>query len=45
MSEAETSGAFGFVSLKTPMPEKNTIITQIMGKVFGRTKINTAREE
>jgi hypothetical protein len=35
MSEAETRTPFGYVSLKTPMPEKNTIIAQIMGKVFG----------
>lgn len=44
VSEAETSAPFGYVSLKTPMPEKNTIITQIMEKVFGR-EINTSREK
>jgi hypothetical protein len=35
ISEAVTSAPFGYVSLKTPRPEKNTIIAQIMGKVFG----------
>jgi hypothetical protein len=34
ISESETSISYGFVSLKTPIPEKNTIITQIMRKVF-----------
>jgi hypothetical protein len=35
ISESETSIPYGFVSLKTPIPEKNTIIAQIMRKVFG----------
>ena len=35
ISESETSIPYGFVSLKTPIPEKNTIITQLMRKVFG----------
>ncbi len=34
VSESETSVPYGFVSLKAPMPEKNTIIAQIMGKIF-----------
>jgi hypothetical protein len=34
LSESETSISYGFVSLKTPIPEKNTIFTQIMKKVF-----------
>jgi hypothetical protein len=36
ISESETSIPNGFLALKTPIPEKNTIITQIMRKVFGR---------
>jgi hypothetical protein len=35
LSESETSIPYGFVSLKTPIPEKNTITTQLMRKVFG----------
>ena len=35
ISESETSIPYGFVSLKTPIPEKNTIIAQIIKKVFG----------
>jgi hypothetical protein len=35
LSESETSIPYGLVSLKTPIPEKNTIITQLMRKVFG----------
>jgi hypothetical protein len=35
ISESETSIPYGFVSLKTPIPEKNTIVAQIMRKVFG----------
>jgi hypothetical protein len=36
ISESETSLPYGFVSLKTPIPEKNTIITQIMRKLFSK---------
>jgi hypothetical protein len=35
ISESETSVPFGFVSLKTPIPEKNTIIAQIVRKILG----------
>jgi hypothetical protein len=35
ISESETNIPFGFVSLKTPIPEKNTIIAQLMRKVLG----------
>ena len=35
ISESETNIPYGFVSLKTPIPEKNTIIVQLMRKVFG----------
>ena len=35
ISESETSIPYGFVSLKTPIPEKNTIIAQVMRRVFG----------
>ena len=34
ISESETSISYGFVSLKTPIPEKNTIITQIVRKIL-----------
>jgi hypothetical protein len=34
ISESETSITYGLVSLKTPIPEKNTIFTRIMKKVF-----------
>ena len=34
ISESETSISYGFVSLKTPIPEKNTILTQIMKKML-----------
>ena len=36
ISESETSLPYGFVSLKTPIPEKNTIIEQFMREVFGK---------
>lgn len=36
VSEAETRAPFGYVSLKTSMPEKNTLISQIIKKVFNR---------
>jgi hypothetical protein len=35
LSESETSIPYGCVSIKTPIPEKNTIIAQLMRKVFG----------
>jgi hypothetical protein len=35
ISESTTSIPYGFVSLKTQIPEKNTMIAQIMGKIFG----------
>ena len=35
ISESETSISYGFVSLKTPIPEKKTIIAQVMRRVFG----------
>ncbi len=34
ISESETSAPYGFLSLKTPIPEKNTIIAQIMRKIL-----------
>jgi hypothetical protein len=34
IKESETRIPYGFVSLKTPIPEKNTIIAQIMRKIF-----------
>jgi hypothetical protein len=36
ISESETSISYGFVSLKTPIPEKNTIITQIVRIIFSK---------
>lgn len=34
ISESETRIPYGFVSLKTPIPEKNTIIAQVIEKSF-----------
>jgi hypothetical protein len=36
MLESETSTPYGFVALKAPIPEKNTIIKQFMRKAFGK---------
>jgi hypothetical protein len=33
--ESETNIPYGFVSIKTPIPEKDTIIAQLIRKVFG----------
>ena len=35
VSKSETSIPYGFVSLKTPMPETNTMIAQLLRKVLG----------
>lgn len=35
VSESETSAPFGFVSMKTPLPEKNTIIAMVLRKILG----------
>ena len=35
VSESETSIPHGFVSMKTPLPEKNTIIAQLLRKLLG----------
>lgn len=35
VSESETNTPYGFVFLKTPIPQKSTVIAQIMRNVFG----------
>jgi hypothetical protein len=35
VSESETNVPYGFVSMKTPLPEKNTIVVDILRKFFG----------
>jgi hypothetical protein len=38
ISGSETSISYGVVSLKTPIPEKNAIFTQVMRKLFSKEK-------
>ncbi len=35
VSESETNAPYGFVSMKTPLPEQNTIIAQLLKKFLG----------
>lgn len=36
LSESETNIPYGFVSLKTPLPERNTILDCVIKRVFGK---------
>jgi hypothetical protein len=38
ISQAETSIPYGYVSMKTPLPEKEAVISQLLRRFFGSDK-------